>query len=153
MGDMADYYGTDRMIDDIWAEVDRIEAAETQARIEEHERMHNLRSINALTSPRVSQSLINTLGQADTWVNIHGESIPLSSIDARYASNIKAWLLRRAGAIKNGLCYWFLTAPEPGGDAASDAFDHEFQHVIDAKPEELVKESELYRALDRIGGS
>lgn len=150
MGDMADYYGTDQMIDDIWDAVEKMELEEAKTKIDDLQRIQHLKLIDKVTRPRVSGGLTNLLGQSDAWINKAGEHVPLTSIDARYASNIMAWLVRRALAIKHRLEFEFLVMPEPGGDMATDDFYHAFDEVLDTDPVVLVMRSELFKALEVI---
>ena len=153
MGQIADYYGPDQNDRELQKYLDEMEVAEAQARVDEHNRLHHQQMIDALTTPRVSQNFVLMLGQDDVWYNKDGVGIPLKAIDARYARNICNFLLERALPIHNAMVAFFLSTPGPTpGSIASDDFDDAFAEVLQLSPGDLVKQSELYQALEKIAG-
>lgn len=64
--------------------------------------------------------------------------------------NIQNWLVVRAVAFQNALVASFMSDPGPHGGAAQDAIEAAFTEALESDPVDLVMQSELYRALEKI---
>jgi len=118
--------------------------------LQNERRARQIERADAATGMKVSYERNSLLYQDEIWIDREGNKIPLSKIDARYAGNIMHWLLQRARLFKNRAEYMFITDPGPHGDMAQLDMERAFGELLEQTPEEYIKDSELYKALDLI---
>lgn len=70
-------------------------------------------------------SVFLLLSQTDVWTDREGRTVPLDSIDARYAANIVRLLERCARCYASMALNETLSCPSPTADMAADAWEDE----------------------------
>jgi hypothetical protein len=105
-----------------------------------------LRDVAVITRP-----MREVLAREDAWVNKHGVKVPLHEIDQRYASNIVAFLERRAEVLHFGAMGEYLGWDCPfNGDMATLSWEQGMAEVMEASPEEWLSEQPMYRLIRNL---
>lgn len=95
--------------------------------------------------PHTMQQLFD---QSDWWRNGQRDWVSIDSIDDRYAINLCAFLEQRAEIYK--MRYELAMCRQSGfpmGDMAQDAFDAEFDLLLDEPTLDWLHRTKLYRAI------
>lgn len=67
----------------------------------------------------------------ETWVFKNGDEIPIRNMTTKHIERILARLLKSGYVGKSDVSF-YLNCDYPRGDGAQDAFDSEFDYVMDA---------------------
>ena len=94
-----------------------------------------------------TRPLRDRLRREDHWTDRHGAGHAIAAIDREYAAAIVAFLERRAPMLHDGELAEYMLAPEPHGDQASLAFEHEQRELADTDPLTWLRATPVMRAL------
>src|SRR6202008_4014097 len=93
---------------------------------------------------REVNSVLDLLDQEEFWFT-GNEVIKISDMDRRHRLNSAAWMVKRADPLHHLYVeHMVFGGPIPRGDAAIDCFEAALDEVLDASPEDWIKESLLY---------
>ena len=94
-----------------------------------------------------TRPLRDRLRRDDRWTDRHATRHAIAAIDREYAAAIVAFLERRARMLHAGELAEYLLAPEPHGDQASLALEHEQRELADTDPLTWLRATPVMRAL------
>lgn len=107
-----------------------------------------------MRKPRVTYAEIEErLYQTSTWRSADGALHRIELMEPRYAHNIIGWLEQRASSLKTLADLAYAIGPEPIGEMAQEAVEHEQLEQLEEGDLEWLQQTPLYRALkDRARG-
>lgn len=90
------------------------------------------------------------LWQDQVWWDREGNELRLTDLSHRYLSNLLGFLEARAQRFYDTFVWSMAAGPHPSGDAATDAFEVEFDQLLNTKPTTWLYSTPLLVMLERL---
>lgn len=118
----------------------------TRAALNAAKRADALEQMNVPNTRPRKADMLWLLYQDEFWQPEYGPMVRVADMTDTHRWHTSRWLLRRANPLAHLFTWSMVMGPQPSGDAACDAFEHEIL-AVEREPEAWIRRTRLFEAL------